>query len=511
MARRAQAPLRLFIAVVLAISFHGQFDNVWLWGWLGAYVVAQLLELWALWPFKPEAPTPSGLRASLAVVAIFLLATAFGAVAVPLWLAPGSLGPAGSVLLLAGSILNVLSMSRGSPLAFMAGVIPYAAYLMSAPLIDRAVRGSDPFSGPFLMAEILFLAAALLVFLAAERLAESQNRTHADLDARRAGAEAQAEAKSAFAAMVSHELRTPLSAILAAAAEIQRRASEPEMRDRAGLISQGGRMMRTLLDDLLDLSKLEAKRMRVEQIDFDLPLLIEDVAMFWSAESHRKGLSLTLDGAETLPPRALGDPMRLRQILNNLLSNAVKFTESGGIRVEAASHTDAGGRIVLKVCVADTGPGMGLERMARIFTPFDQGDDSVARIHGGTGLGLAISRELARVMGGDLDVESTPAQGSRFTMLVNLAVAGAAVREIDAPPPAPGGGPRGGAPGPPRGGVGGAPPPRPASWWWTTMRWAGGRSVCCWARSAPTSPRPKAAIAHWTCSPPKLSISFSWT
>jgi signal transduction histidine kinase/ActR/RegA family two-component response regulator len=435
MARRAQAPLRLFIAVVLAISFHTELDNVWLWGWLGSYVVAQLFEIWALWPFRPEAPTPSAFRAGVAVGSMFLLATAFGAVAVPLWLVPGSLGPAGSVLLLAGSILNVLSLSRGSPLAFMAGAIPYAAYLMSAPLIDRAIRGSDPFSKPFLLAELLFLVAAVLVFHAAERLAETQSRTMVDLDARRAGAEADAEAKSAFAAMVSHELRTPLSAILAAAGEIQRRAVEPEMRDRAGLITQGGRMMRALLDDLLDLSKLEAKRMRVEQIGFDLPLLVEDVALFWSAECQRKGLALTLHGTETLPARAMGDPMRMRQILNNLLSNAVKFTQSGGIRIEAASHAVAGEKLILKICVVDTGAGMKPEHLARIFTPFEQGDDSVARTHGGTGLGLAISRELARLMGGDLSVESTRGEGSRFSMLVGFGAAGdEATHEGSAPP-----------------------------------------------------------------------------
>ena len=422
MARRAQAPLRLFIAVVLAISFHAQLENVWLWGWLGAYVAAQLLEIWALWAFRAEAPTPSTLRAGLAIGSIFLLATTFGAVALPLWLLPGSLGPAGAVLLLAGSILNVLSLSRGSPLAFMAGAIPYAAYLMSAPLIDRAVRGSDPFSGPFLLAELLFLVAAVLVYHAAERLAETQNRTHAELDARRSIAEADAEAKSTFAAMVSHELRTPLSAILAAAGEIQRRAVEPEVRERAGLINQAGRMMRALLDDLLDLSKLEAKRMRVEQIAFDLPLLIEDVALFWSSEAHRRGLALTLQGAEALPAMAEGDPMRLRQILNNLLSNAVKFTDAGGIRIEVASHAVAGERLILKLCVVDSGAGMAADRLARIFTPFDQGDDSVARTHGGTGLGLAISRELARLMGGDLNVESVPGQGSRFTLLASLGV-----------------------------------------------------------------------------------------
>lgn len=429
-ARRGQAPLRLFIAILLAIGFRTQLDYAWLWIWLGAYVCAQLIELWAFWPFREDQTcTPPRWRVGAAVFSAFLLAAVFGAIAVPLWLVPGSLGPAGAVLLLAGGILNVLSLSRGSPLAFMAGTVPYAAYLLSAPLIDRALRGSDPFSLPFITAEVLFLVAAVLVFCAAERLTEAQTRTHADLEARRAGAEADAEAKSTFAAMVSHELRTPLSAILAAAGEIQRRSTEPEVRERAGLIAQGGRMMRTLLDDLLDLSKLEAGRMRVETMPFDLQLLIEDIALFWSAEAHRKGLNLFLKGAETLPLRAEGDPMRLRQIFNNLLSNAVKFTDVGSVRLEVAAHEAPGGRLVFRACVVDTGRGVREDRAARIFQPFDQGDLSIARTHGGTGLGLAISRELARLMGGDLTVESRPAQGSRFTVLATLGTASAATAE----------------------------------------------------------------------------------
>ena len=434
-ARRAQAPLRLFVAVVLAVSFRGELHFPWLWAWLGAYVATQLFEVWALWPFRPDRPIPGPLRRATALFSIFLLAAVFGAIAVPLWLVPDSLGPAGAILLLAGGVLNVVAMSRGSPLAFVSGATPYAAYLMAAPLVDRAVRGADPFSTPFLMAEALFLVAAVLVFRAAESLTDSQAKAQQELETRRAGAEADAEAKAAMAAMISHELRTPLSAILAATGEIQRRSLDLEVRERAGLIAQGGRMMRALLDDLLDLSKLEAKRMRVEQIPFDLQLLIEDVALFWSAEAGRKGLSLDLGGSERLPLKAEGDPMRLRQILNNLLSNAVKFTPAGGqVTLEADVNDSAAGRMVLKVVVADTGRGVDPDRLARIFQPFDQGDSSTARTHGGTGLGLAISRELARLMGGDLTVESVPGEGSRFTLLASLGKADAAA-PAPAPPP----------------------------------------------------------------------------
>jgi len=423
--RRAQAPLRLFIALLLAVSFQAELSHGWLWAWLGAYVATQLFEIWALWPFRPERPAPPPWRTGVAIISIFLLATAFGAIALPLWLMWPSLGPAGAVLLLAGSILNVLSLSRGSPLAFMAGAIPYACYLIAAPLVDRALHGSDPFSLPFVLAEMLFLVAAILVFTAAERLAASQQEATAELKAQRAKAEAEVQAKSAFVAVVSHELRTPLSGILAAAGDLQRRATEPELRSQAAMVIQGARMMRGILDDLLDLSKLEAGRMQVETVPFDLKLLIEDVALFWSTEAHRKGLTLVLKGAEHLPEAVEGDPLRLRQVLNNLLSNAVKFTDQGDVRIECDIR-ERSGRVLLRVSVVDTGCGLSSEKRATLFKPFEQGEASVARTHGGTGLGLAISRQLARLMGGDLTGDGAPGRGSRFTFTALLGATPAA-------------------------------------------------------------------------------------
>jgi signal transduction histidine kinase/CheY-like chemotaxis protein len=427
-ARRGQAPLRLFMALVLAIGFRGQLDDSLLWAWLGCYLAAEVFELWALWPFRAERPPPPPWRAAAGLASMFAMASVFGAIALPLWLAPGSLGPAGSVLLLAGSILNVLIMSRRSPVAFIAGVLPYVAYLMSAPLIDRAARGADPFSLPFLLAELLFLCAALMIYNAAERMADDEARTHAELVVRRAGAEAEVSAKTAFVATVSHELRTPLTAILAASTDLQRQG-DSVIRDRGAMISDAARMMRALLDDLLDLTKLEAEGMRIETVAFDPRALVRDVVGFWTAEAQRKGLFLALTGEGSLPTEAAGDPMRLRQILNNLISNAVKFTDRGGVTLEVES-AGSGETMELGLTVADTGPGLGPEQVARVFTPFDQTADSVARTHGGTGLGLTISRELARLMGGDLTVANGPRGGARFTAVVQLKRASAA-----APPP----------------------------------------------------------------------------
>jgi CheY-like chemotaxis protein/anti-sigma regulatory factor (Ser/Thr protein kinase) len=204
------------------------------------------------------------------------------------------------------------------------------------------------------------------------------------------------------------------------------------------MVMQSARMMRAILDDLLDLSKLEAGRMRVEIAPFEPGPMIEEAAQFWSSEAERKGLSLSLEGADRLPDWAEGDPLRLRQILNNLLSNAVKFTDSGGVRIEVDSR-ESGGRIVFGVAVVDTGIGLSPDRLDKLFEPFEQGDVSVARTHGGTGLGLAISRQLARLMGGDLVADGAPGKGCRFSLTVVLgrAVRPEVANAAAAPPPGP--------------------------------------------------------------------------
>jgi CheY-like chemotaxis protein len=184
-------------------------------------------------------------------------------------------------------------------------------------------------------------------------------------------------------------------------------------------------MMRALLGDLLDLSKIEAGRMGVEIIDFSPAGVVHDTVSFWSAQAGEKGLTLSVDGLESLPARVAADPTRLRQVLNNLFSNAIKFTEHGGVALAVDSaRTDDGWKLIF--AVADTGVGMTREQFARLFTPFDQTLASTARTHGGTGLGLTISRELARLMGGDLIAASAPGKGATFTLQIVAGEAGAA-------------------------------------------------------------------------------------
>lgn len=193
-------------------------------------------------------------------------------------------------------------------------------------------------------------------------------------------------------------------------------------------------MMRGLLDDLLDLSKIEVGRMEVESGAFDLRALISDAVRMWRPEARAKGLRLRVEGARSLPEWVEGDPTRIRQVLNNLISNALKFTVEGSITLRLSADRAAGDGWALQVAVADTGPGMTPDQVDRLFTPFDQLDAGTARKHGGSGLGLAISRELARLMGGDLTASSAPREGAIFTLALTLpaAEAPAAARAPDA-------------------------------------------------------------------------------
>jgi CheY-like chemotaxis protein len=240
--------------------------------------------------------------------------------------------------------------------------------------------------------------------------------------AAREAAESATEAKSAFIAMISHELRTPISAILAGSADLESDI-DPRRRSNGALIGESARMMRTLLNDLLDLSKLEVGKMAVETIAYDVDAIMRDTAEFWSEPARRKGLELRLLGRTGAPIPVAGDPTRLRQILNNLLSNAIKFTETGAVALRFVAEPNAAGGHDLTVEVVDTGPGMTPEQQARLFTAFDQLGAATARTHGGTGLGLNISRQLARLMGGELEASSRAGHGATFTLRLTLEAA----------------------------------------------------------------------------------------
>ncbi|RAK61804.1 hybrid sensor histidine kinase/response regulator [Phenylobacterium hankyongense] len=244
-------------------------------------------------------------------------------------------------------------------------------------------------------------------------------------------AESASRAKSTFLATMSHEIRTPLNGVLGMAQAMAADDLTDKQRDRLGVIHESGEALLAILNDILDLSKVEAGKLDLESIEFDLAEVARGAHSAFTALANKKGLSFAVN-VEAARGRYLGDPTRLRQILYNLISNALKFTDEGEIRVTALRDGD-----MLEISVADTGVGISPEGLARLFGKFDQLDSSTTRRFGGTGLGLAICRELAQLMGGEMSVESELGRGSRFILRAPIAHIGDERPTGAGAPPAP--------------------------------------------------------------------------
>lgn len=241
----------------------------------------------------------------------------------------------------------------------------------------------------------------------------------------RARAEADDKAKSQLLATVSHEVRTPLGAIISMADLLLGTGLDDRQRHYAETLEQSGRALLTVLNEILDFSKLEAGRFDLEVVSFDFAELMKSVGAELEARANDKGLVSSFDIAEGCARQLRGDPVRLRQILNNLIDNALKFTETGSVRVRAGYGHD-GDEIILRFEVCDTGIGLTAQQISCLFEPYAQADSSVAVKYGGTGLGLSIAGQLAKLMGGELGCESTPDEGSMFWFTVRVREAGAA-------------------------------------------------------------------------------------
>jgi signal transduction histidine kinase/CheY-like chemotaxis protein len=230
-------------------------------------------------------------------------------------------------------------------------------------------------------------------------------------------AEAANLAKSHFLANISHEIRTPMTAVLGYA-ELLRDPDlgREERTDAVETIVRNGNHLMRILNDLLDLSKIEAGRMDIDRREFSLVQLLRDVRDLMEVNSNARGNSLALRlDVQAAHDHAIGDSTRIRQVLLNLVGNAIKFTKGGSITIDAATEA-RGDRIALRVAVTDTGKGVQPDQMGRLFEPFSQLDREFVREHGGTGLGLAISSRIANLLGGRIDVSSTPGIGSTFTL-----------------------------------------------------------------------------------------------
>jgi len=254
----------------------------------------------------------------------------------------------------------------------------------------------------------------------ARKEVEMRQRADAALNEAKRAAEEANRAKSDFLASISHEIRTPMNAIIGLTEIALQTGLTTEQREFLDLIRASGESLLALVNDVLDISKIEAGQLAVDAIPFSLRACIGEAVKILAFEATAKGLDLSLEIAPETPDQLIGDPLRLRQIALNIACNAIKFTERGSVTVHVQPESVDDGCLCCHIWVRDTGVGIPIERQGAIFAPFCQADTSTARRYGGTGLGLTIAARLVHLMRGRIWLESTPGQGSTFHFTVRL-------------------------------------------------------------------------------------------
>jgi two-component system sensor histidine kinase/response regulator len=293
-------------------------------------------------------------------------------------------------------------------------VVP-PALLLFADLSGRHVHPLEAVVGMALLAALAFARTAMLL--------QSEGRARAQLAAARDAALEGSRAKSAFLATMSHEIRTPMNGVIGLTGLLLTSDLDQRQRQYAEGVRSAGNALLAIINDILDFSKVEAGRLELEAIDFDLVRVVEEVAELVAESAQEKDLELLAFCSPELPAALRGDPARLRQLLLNLTANAVKFTAVGEVVVRAHLEARAPSGVVVRFEVEDTGIGIAREDRARMFEPFSQADSSTTRRYGGTGLGLAICQQLVTAMGGTIGVESSLGEGSTFWVTVPLGLA----------------------------------------------------------------------------------------
>jgi signal transduction histidine kinase/ActR/RegA family two-component response regulator len=252
-------------------------------------------------------------------------------------------------------------------------------------------------------------------------------------DAAGEAARSASRARSTFLATMSHEIRTPMNGVLGMAQLLKRDETDPRQVERLDVLIDSGEYLLSILNDILDVSKIDAGRLEIVTAPEDLRAVLDRLVAFWGPRADEQGVRLGLEVADDVPAMVLVDALRLRQVLFNLVGNALKFTEAGSVDVVAEAARRDGDTVLLRLAVRDTGPGIAAHHLPHLFDRFSQADGSEARRFGGTGLGLAIVRQLVELMGGQVSVESVLGEGSVFRVEIPLTVADAAVETVAEP------------------------------------------------------------------------------
>ncbi len=294
--------------------------------------------------------------------------------------------------------------------------IPVSLTMLVAPILAPRWTGAQQLMT--MVGLLILVAYAFISGLRNVRAAEALAAATEELERAKAAAEAANAAKSVFVATMSHEIRTPLNGVLGMTQAMSRDPLPAKQRERLDVIRQGGEVLLALLNDILDLARIETGRLELEDAVVDAAEVARGVAATFAPQAAEKCVAIRLDIAPEAEGGWRGDITRVRQILFNLVSNAVKFTQEGMVTVRLAPAPGKNGGLVMEV--TDTGPGIDADRLPTLFDRFAQGGGATARQYGGSGLGLAICRELAELIGGRIAVRSDPGRGATFTVTLPL-------------------------------------------------------------------------------------------
>lgn len=413
-ARDKERWTRLAAGAVAAVVAYLLAPSVWPAVWIVAVALVQVPDAIAFNPFLRSAdPRATPLRRLLCAATAGISTLIYSLLAAHLWFAGGATGQLVTVVFLAAALMHVGLHLHRDRLILGVTIAPFLAQWFALPLFlipNIGITGvvAIEVTGALYLAHLC--VAVRHAWLNTQALRQARDE-----------ADAANRAKSTFLATFSHEIRTPLNGILGMAQAMSAGPLPGEQEGRLGVIRQSGDALLSILNDVLDLSKIEAGKLDLELVDFDLGVVMAEARRAYASAAAAKGLTLDLDISEDAAGRYRGDPTRVRQIAYNFLSNAVKFTDRGGVRIEVR-RSDG----LIDIRVSDTGQGLTADQLDSLFQRFSQADPSRFRTHGGTGLGLAICRELAGLMSGKVEAVSTPGAGSTFSLTLPLERVGAA-------------------------------------------------------------------------------------
>jgi signal transduction histidine kinase len=413
MGSRKTANFRHVMAILTACLIGLNVGVIYAAVWALAYVAGEGLTILSVAALMAQAQ-PSVGRQLAALTGMLWATLVWLSASVFYWRTGDAALRLTAVVALAGQLLHAQSFAFRSKAALaVVGGLP-AMTLIALPTLFGGFHG------------VPLLTVTLLVSIAVGQMALStlvNVRTYGSLLQAQGEAVAANHAKSAFLAMMSHELRTPMNGVLGMAHALKLGQLSSRQSEQVDMLVRSGDGLMTILNDILDLSKIEAGKFELEEIVFDLPELGQRVHDLWTDAAGAKGIALIYQLDPATPRWVKGDPTRLRQVMLNLVSNALKFTDSGAVRLGVRSIGElVGGATQIEIAVSDTGAGMTAEQQSRLFQAFSQGEASVARKFGGTGLGLAICKQLTTLMGGRIAVDSRQGGGSTFRVTLPLGV-----------------------------------------------------------------------------------------